>query len=106
MRDEDPLEHVEVVDDDQVNEGLVRRMRVQARQLTQDDVGKYIGCHDHKLGVNYQAKILDIRHFEDGNAPGTSLVCWHPPIRDREGRKERMHVPFETEFELIELIAI
>ena len=40
---------------------------VKARGLTQDDVGKFIGCHDGS--VDYPAKIERLQRFESGARP-------------------------------------
>jgi hypothetical protein len=77
-----------------------------ARDLTADHVGKFVGGVDAALGVNYTAKILKIKHFPEGKAPGVSIWLRHSAMPDgRPARDERAHVPFEQEIELIDMIS-
>ena len=70
--DDDSIHHVEIVQSPDVLEALMHKRLVKAGGLTQDDVGKFVGCHDGS--VNYQAKIVRIQRFENGeNAPGVSV---------------------------------
>lgn len=105
MSDNDEeIQRVEIIDDE-VSEGLTRTVRVTARDLHPDEhIGKFIGCSEG--GVNYQAKILDLRIIETGKAPGVTIKTRHPNLPHRAARNETSHLPFDYPIELIELTAI
>ncbi|MEV1134536.1 hypothetical protein [Rhodococcus coprophilus] len=103
MSVEEPIRHVEVVGGGGT-EGLQQTTKILARELTLDDVGKFIGCHED--GVNYQAKILKLEIYESGPAPGVDMILRHGAIPTRPARTEGVRLRFETELELIELIAL
>lgn len=85
---------------------VVSNTRVKARELTEDHVGQYLGGFDETLGVNYASKILKVKHCHEGKAPGVSVWFRHSALPDgRPARDERAHVPFDHEFELIEMMA-
>ena len=102
--DDDSIHHVEIVQSPDVLEALMHKRLVKAGGLTQDDVGKFIGCHDGS--VDYPAKIERLQRFENGSAPGVTVWTLHPPLNGRAAREERSHVQFDYTFELIELIAM
>lgn len=99
----DEIERVEILDDE-VSEGLTRTERITARDLTRDHIGRFIGCFDG--GVNYQAKILDLKVFEEGSHPGVTILTRHPNLPHRPARNEQNHVPFDYPIELVELTAL
>lgn len=101
---EEPIRHTEIVGSGDITEGLVSMKKVSARELTPDDVGKFVGCN--RDGVNYQAKILKLEFFETGHAPGVGMILQHPPIPTQKAHKEACRLPFDTELELIELVAL
>ncbi|MEX7473066.1 hypothetical protein AB4Z39_25520 [Mycobacterium adipatum] len=95
----------DVVEDGPEKGAVISREKVKARDLTQDYVGKFIGCRDKELDVNYGAKIRKIQHFEDGDVPGVSVWFTHSALPDgRPARDDRSHVPFDFEFEIVEMM--
>lgn len=92
--------------------GLSSLERITAGQLTDAHVGRLMGCHDEERGVNYQARILKFQRYETGNAPGVSLWLRHslipdrPSIPGRDAYEDRIHVPFESEIEIVDLVAM
>lgn len=99
----DEIEHTEIVNSPGVNEGLVSRRTMTARELSTDHIGRFVGCN--RDGVNYQAKILDLVIYEGGKAPGVSMVLQHPVLPSQDAWQQRTHIPFETQIELIELVS-
>jgi hypothetical protein len=82
---------------------IVSVTKIVAGDLTSDHVGKFVGFHTEDY--NYSAKIRRVQHFDQGKAPGVSV--WLRTSALPEGtpaRDERMHVPFDTEIELIDMI--
>jgi hypothetical protein len=85
---------------------VVSNKRIKARDLTEEHVGQFVGCYDPDVGANYGAKILKVRHFNEGKVPGVSVWIRHSALPDgRPARDERTHVPFDYEFELIDMMA-
>ncbi|WP_006247213.1 hypothetical protein [Mycolicibacterium tusciae] len=85
---------------------VVSNTRIRARDLTEQHVGQFVGCYDSDVEVNYSAKILKVKHFAEGNVPGVSVWIRHSALPDgRPSRDERTHVPFDYEFELIDMMA-
>jgi hypothetical protein len=63
-------------------------------------------CRFRAVRSNYAAKILRIKRFNEGKAPGVSVWLRHSALPDgRPARDERAHVPFDHEFELVEMMA-
>jgi hypothetical protein len=108
VNDEQPNPEVfvtDVVGDGPETGAVVSNTRIRAKDLTQDHVGKFLGGFDEKLGANYPAKILKVKHFGGGKAPGVSIWLRLSALPDgRPARDERAHVPFDHEFELIEMM--
>jgi hypothetical protein len=80
-----------VVGDGPETGAVVSNTRIRARDLTADHVGKFVGGVDAALGVNYTAKILKIKHFPEGKAPGVSIWLRHSAMPD--GRQRVTNVP-------------
>lgn len=103
MPDDEEIQRVEIIDDE-ASEGLVRTVHITARELGPEHIGRFIGCNEG--GVNYQAKIVSIKVYEGGNAPGVTLRTQHPELPHRASREEQSHVPFDFPIELVELTAL
>jgi hypothetical protein len=88
---------------------VVSATRIKAGDLTDAHVGKDLGFHDHAAQLNIPGRILRVRrldHTEDGLAPGVTIWYRLRPLPDgTPARESRMHVPFDTELELVEWIA-
>jgi hypothetical protein len=96
----------DIVGDGRETGAVVSHTRIKARDLTEEYVGKFLGCYDPDIAANCSARILEIKHFDDGNAPGVSVWFRHSALPDgRPARDERTHVPFDYEFELVEMMA-
>lgn len=86
-----------------VEPGAVPVTTILAGDLTEDHVGKFVGCHD-PVGFNYGAKILKIVRVEKGSRPGMLVRIQHPPIPGgKPARQERMLLSFDHEVELVDL---
>ena len=103
--DAEPQQEIFVTDGPETK-AVVSNTRIKASDLTQEHVGKFVGCHDADSGVNYGAKILRIARRDEGKAPGVSIWLRHPALSSgRPARDGRAHVQFDQEFELIEMMA-
>lgn len=79
--------------------------KIRARDLTDEHVGKFVGGLDPKIGANVGAKILKVKHFNEGKAPGVSVTVRMSALPDGTPSKVLpWHVPFDHEFELVEMI--
>ncbi|MEV6100683.1 hypothetical protein [Nocardia sp. NPDC051981] len=86
--------------------GALRDTAIKAGALTQEHVGKHLGCHDTKSGFNYGAKILQIRRDEASERPGMLLKILHPPFPDgRPEREEQLRMRFSQDLQLLDLPA-
>jgi hypothetical protein len=86
--------------------GAVPATTIRAGDLTQEHVGKFVGCHDPVSGFNYGAKILKVLRNEEHRNPGVLVRIQHPPIPGgMPARQERMRLKFEQEVQLVELPA-
>ena len=56
---------------------VISNTRIKARNLNQSHVGRFVGCYDPDLGLNYGAKILKIVHFPNGRIPLVSIWIRH-----------------------------
>lgn len=83
--------------------GTVSNRRVAARDIDASYVGKFIGCHDSDRGVNYQAKILKVQRFDSDPKPGLSVWVRHGQVFDREPYDQKIQLPFDEEFEILEI---
>jgi hypothetical protein len=79
---------------------------IKAGDLTQDHVGKLVGCHDPVSGFNYGAKIVEIIRKENGPNPGVLLRLSHPPIPGgKPAHEDRSRLRFDHELQLVEMPA-
>lgn len=76
---------------------------IKARDLTDEHIGKHLGCNDPVSGFNYGAKILKVIRIEDGTKPGMLVRIQHPPIPGKPAHQERMRLKFDHELQLVEL---
>ncbi|BDB40153.1 hypothetical protein Mkiyose1665_53220 [Mycobacterium kiyosense] len=84
--------------------GSVPITTIQAGDLTEEHVGKFVGCHDPASGFNYGAKILKVIRVEEGSRPGMLVRIQHPPIPGgKPAHQERMRLRFEHEVQLVDL---
>lgn len=108
MSDNDPPDvyAAEVVGDGPEKGAIVANTRIKARDLTADHVGKFLGFHTEDTEqFNYTAKVLRVEHFDGGNVPGVSVWLRMSELPDgTPARNKRMHVPFDTELELTDMI--
>jgi hypothetical protein len=75
-----------------------------AGDLTEEHVGKFVGCHDPASGFNYGAKILKVIRNEEHRNPGMLMRIQHPAIPSgKPAHQERMRLRFEQEVQLVEL---
>lgn len=83
--------------------GSVPITTIKAGDLTEEHVGKFVGCHD-PAGFNYGAEILKVVRVEEGSRPGMLVRIQHPPTPGgKPARQERMLLKFDHEVELVEL---
>jgi hypothetical protein len=76
---------------------------LKAGELTEEHVGKFVGCHD-PAGFNYGAEILKVVRVEEGSRPGMLVRIQHPPTPSgKPARQERMLLKFDHEVELVDL---
>jgi hypothetical protein len=97
----------EVVDPDHRG-AIVSITKIKARALTDEHVGQFFAFYNPGVGdagANVPAKILKVKHFNGGKAPGVSVWFRVSALPDGTPAKDdRMHVPFETELELVSMI--
>jgi hypothetical protein len=95
---------VEVLSSGPETQAAVRVVHVKARELNDTHVGQWIGAREN--GYNYGMKILKVKHLNEGKAPGVSV--WYRKSELPDGTPatdSRMHVPFDTDFELVDMMA-
>jgi hypothetical protein len=84
--------------------GSVPITTIKAGDLTQEHVGKFVGCHDPQLGFNYGAKIVNIIRREDGPNPGVLLRLSHPPMPGgMPARDQRARLRFDQQLQLVDI---
>jgi hypothetical protein len=84
--------------------GAVPITTIKAGDLTEEHVGKFVGCHDPVSGFNYGAKILKVIRNEEHRNPGMLVRIQHPPIPGgKPAHQERMRLRFDQEVQLVEL---
>jgi hypothetical protein len=84
--------------------GVVPITTITAGDLTEEHVGKFVGCHDPASGFNYGAKILKVIRVEEGSRPGMLVRIQHPPIPGGQpAHQERMRLRFDQEVQLVDL---
>lgn len=94
-----------IISDGPETGAIVSVGKIKARDLTDEHVGRFVGGLDPKLGANVHAKILKVKHFNEGKAPGVSVWLRMSALPDgTPARDERFHVPFDHEFELVDMI--
>jgi hypothetical protein len=96
----------DVVRDGPETGAIVSVAKIKARDLTAEHVGKFVGGYDPNIGANVPAKILRVRRVNEGKAPGVSVLLRMSALPDgTPARDVPAHVPFDHEFELVEMIA-
>ena len=75
--------------------------KIKARDLTAEHVGNFVFGHNQVTGAKVPAKILGVRHVNEGDAPGVSVLLRMPTHPDgTPAHNVSLHVPFDHEFEL------
>lgn len=97
----------DVVRDGPETQALISIKRIRADELTEEHVGKLIGCNDSNTGANYGAKLIEVRRDDEHRNPGILVAVQHParPGLARAGRVDRMRLQFGQEIELFEMMA-
>jgi hypothetical protein len=97
----------DVVRDGPETQALISIKRIKADELTEEHLGKLLGCNDANTGGNYGAKIIEVRRDDEHRNPGMLVAVQHPakPGLARAGRIDRMRLPFDQEVELFEMMA-
>ena len=84
--------------------GSVPITPIPAGNLTQEHLGKSVGCHDPQTGFNYGAKIVSINRKQYGAQPLVELRLSHPPMPSgRPAHEDCSRLPLEYEVQLLEL---
>src|SRR5689334_10433256 len=74
---------------------IVSNERIEARDLTDEHVGKFVAGYDPKTGANVPWKILRVQHVHEGKAPGVLILARMSALPDgTPEREERWRVPF------------
>jgi hypothetical protein len=80
--------------------------KIKARDLTDEHVGQFVAGYDPKVGANVPAKILRVQHVNEGKAPGVLILARMSALPDgTPSREERWRVPFDHEFDLVDMLA-
>lgn len=96
----------DVVPDGPETHALISIKRIKAGELTEENIGQYLGCHDPQAGANYGAKIKNIIRQEEHRNPGMLVWVRHPTVPGgRAAGEERMRLHFDHEVELFEMMA-
>jgi hypothetical protein len=94
----------DVIGDGPETKAVVSLTRIAARDLNEQHIGKYLGCCDPSIG-NYPSKILKVVQFPNGRIPLISVWFRHPDLPNgTPARNDRTDVPFDFEFDLVELM--
>jgi hypothetical protein len=84
--------------------GSVEVTSLVAGDLTEDHVGKFLGFHEPRTGVNYGAKILEVKRDDSHRYPGMLVKVRHSAIPGLTGaRDERMRLKFDEPVELVKV---
>jgi hypothetical protein len=84
---------------------IVSIRKIKARDLTAKHVGNFVTDYDPHAGANVPAKIMNVRHVTEGEAPGASVLLRLPALRDgTPAHNVSLHVPFDHEFQFVEII--
>ena len=62
--------------------------KIKARDLTAEHVGKFVAGFDPKVGANVPAKILSVKHVNEGNAPGVLVLARMSALPDGTPERE------------------
>ncbi len=82
--------------------GSVQVTTLAAGELTEEHVGEFLGFHDPQTGVNYGAKILEVKRDETHRNPGVLLKIRHSAIPGVRGsHDERMRFKFDQPVQLV-----
>lgn len=77
---------------------------IPAGDLTQEHVGKLVGCHDPQTGFNYGAKIVKIVRLTSFAQPLVELRLSHPPMPNgRSAHEDCSRLPLDYEVQLVEI---
>ena len=94
-----------VVRDSQETGAIMSVAKIKARDLTPEHVGNFVFGYNPEAGAKVPAKILRVRHVNEGDAPGVSVLLRMPTHPDgTPAHNVPMHVPFDHEFELVEIV--
>jgi hypothetical protein len=106
--DEEPDTYMYVADvvpaDGPETKAAVNVTYVKARDLDESHAGKWIGGHER--GYNYGMKILKVKHINEGKAPGVTV--WYRKSQLPDGTPaadSSMHIPFDTDIEIVDMMA-
>lgn len=84
--------------------GSIGVTSIKAGDLTNEHVGKLLGCHDSEFGFNYGAEIVEVLRDEESDRPGVLLRIVHPPFPGaRPRRVERVRLRFTQDLELVDI---
>jgi hypothetical protein len=79
--------------------------KIKARDLTAEHVGKFVVNLGPDGGAKAPARILKVQQVTEGDAPGVSVLLRVSALRDgTPAHNVSAHVPFDHEFELIQII--
>lgn len=79
--------------------------KIKARDLTAEHVGKFVVNFGPDSGAKGPARILKVQQVTEGDAPGVSVLLRVSAQRDgTRAHNVPAHVPFDHEFELIQII--
>jgi hypothetical protein len=83
----------DVVGDGPETQAVMSIKRINAGELTDEHVGKLLGCNDPNTGANYGAKIIEAAATKSRNR-GMLVAIQHPakPGFARAGRVDRMRL--------------
>lgn len=101
---ESEMHIVDVVSGGPETQAAVRVVHLKARDLNDSHVGQWIGANEN--GYNYGMKILKVKHFQEGEVPGVTVWFRKSELPDgTPATDSRMHVPFDTDIELVDMMA-
>lgn len=84
--------------------GSVEVTTLPAGDLNEGHIGRFLGFHEPRTGVNYGAKILEVRRDETHRNPGMLLRIRHSAIPGiAESREERIRLKFDQPVQLVDV---
>lgn len=87
-----------------VEAGAVPITTIRAGDLTENHVGKFLGCNDPQTGFNYGAKIVSVTRVDNGPKPGIVLRLAHPPMPSgKPAHGTQSLLRFDQEVQLVEI---